>query len=150
MKYAIRNKKQGRASGYISYDSTSNTSGCIFLKLSSNKQPEITFQTIKAYLEDLGYELIDITQCSGGSLGRRSVSTSRLSEHYKRPLKKTRNDYLAHANEKIEVLCECGDLFESELIIKDNQKYQKMYCKKCIEKDVLGELFIKKIQKAVN
>jgi hypothetical protein len=83
MKYAIMSKTTWQGCiGSFEYDRH-----WVCLKISSGKS-EAMSQTIKLYLQDLGYYLKEVTG-EGGNLhtGGRMITTSRLSRHYNKKLK---------------------------------------------------------------
>jgi hypothetical protein len=88
MKYAIMGKKTWQGCvGSFEYER-----GWICLKISSSKS-EAMAQTIKLYLQDLGYYLKETTGQGGNfHTGGRMITTSRLSRHYNKKLKSEKTE----------------------------------------------------------
>ena len=61
----------------------------------STKDSPVIFETIKQYMEDLGFTLIDNSTHGGrGENGKRVVSTSQISRHYAKPLVSEKKEVL--------------------------------------------------------
>jgi len=96
MKYSIKNKSNShyQSAGVLEGKMNGRDNWWITLRLNTNKDSEVIFDTLKQYFEDLGFVLADINQNSGGRTknGERRISTSQLSRHYARSTIKEREN----------------------------------------------------------